>query len=330
MSVNVKQAKKTAKRRQARTKRATTEPIDAAALKVEEQKKKRLRAWLFSVFTAVLAAVLTAWLTPVPGFIASKIFGTSGPGESGAETGDVKSSEAASSLAIAPAWPYITGCPGVGQVAMPPGFGSIETFHAVTDVRPTMVSKGAGSWTRGVLYLNLSVAGNQTVEIINVQPHIDRRDLAPPAWIYAPDSGCGPRDSERDFVFNLDRPTFKDAGVTTNEVDENLGAEVPTASLGPDFTLSGKQHSRIRLNVSSCRGNYEWRLDIQYVVSGSREIQHYQVGPFQSYGVANNTTVYRGYQDKTGGVHIDGTSTLTGNDPVMAGSEAAEDTMFAC
>jgi hypothetical protein len=233
-------------------------------------------------------------------------------------------------LAVAPAWPYISGCPAVGQVAMPPGMGKIETFHAVTDIRPTLASSGAGSWTRGVLYLDLSATGAQAVEIINIQPHIDRRDLAPPAWIYSPNDGCGPRNSERDFVFNLDAPHFSDVGATVNDAAGPPPTDMPTAALGPDFTLSGTRHARIRVNVSSCHGNYEWNLDVQYVRAGSSKIEHYLVGPFQSFGVANNTTVYQGYQDKTGSIHIDNASTLTGSDPILAGSESSADSLFTC
>lgn len=90
----------------------------------------------------------------------------------------------------------------------------------------------------------------------------------------------------------------------------------------------GEKHARIRVNASSCRGNYEWNLDVQYVIPGGNSIEHRIVGPFQSFGVANNTTVYRGYQGSTGSISISETSTLTGNDPELT-SESGEP-FFQC
>lgn len=232
-------------------------------------------------------------------------------------------------LAVAKAWPFVSGCPSVGAVAMPPGMGDIKDFHATKDIRGTLTSSGAGSWTRGTLYLDLSAVGDQTLEIINIQPHIDRRDLAPPAWIYVPDDGCGPSNSDRVFTFNLDAPKFTDKGLFVSDAGSPPGADMPAAPLGPDFTVTASRHARVRVNAASCRGNYEWRLDVQYVRPGGSDIEHFDVGPFQSYGVANHTTVYQGYQGPTGSVQVDSKSTLTGRDPILTESESADD-FFKC
>jgi hypothetical protein len=219
-------------------------------------------------------------------------------------------------LGIATAWPFITGCAASAEVAMPPGMGKIEDFHAVTDIRPTLVASGAGSWTRGLLYIDLSAPADKEVEIINIQPHIERRDLAPPAWIYRPDDGCGPSNSDRMFNFDLDKPSFVDDGLYDNsDAGHPPSADMPKEPLGPGFVLAHAKHARIRVNASSCHGNYEWNLDIQYATPGSNKIEHKTIGPFQSFGVANNTKLYSGYQDTTGSIHVEQETKLTGSEP---------------
>jgi hypothetical protein len=240
---------------------------------------------------------------------------TAAPGSEVTTTATTPTSTPAA-LGVATAWPFITGCGNLGKVAMPPGMGKIEDFHAVTDIRQKLTASGAGSWTRGMLYLDLSAPANQEVEIINIQPHIERRDLAPPAWIYQPDDGCGPSDSDRIFSFDLDKPSFVDKGLFDNsDTGHPPSTDMPKEPLGPGFVLSHAKHARIRVNASSCHGNYEWNLDIQYATPGSSQIEHKTVGPFQSYGVANNTTLYSGYQDATGTVHVERQTKLTGSEP---------------
>jgi hypothetical protein len=227
--------------------------------------------------------------------------------------------DAAHALAASPAWPYVTGCASLAQVAMPPGRGRIQDFHAVTDIRPTLAASGAGSWTQGMLYLDLSTVDGQSIHIQNILPLRVRRDLASPAWIYSPDDGCGPPSvSTRVFSYDLDAGSFKDEGLPYSENGSvPPGMVSPTAQLGPGFVISGPDHALIEVAASSCRGNYEWNLDIQYVVTGTNTVEHYTAGPFQSYGVANNTAVYRGHQDVTGSIQIDDVSMLTGNDPLF-------------
>lgn len=133
--------------------------------------------------------------------------------------------------------------------------------------------------------------------------------------IYVPDDGCGPYNSDWVFNFNLDAPSFTDKGLYVSDSGRAPEADMPAAPLGPDFTVTSTQHARVRVNATSCHANYEWSLDVQYVPPGGTTIEHYNVGPFQSYGVANNTTVYTGDQGPTGSVHVDQETSLTGNDP---------------
>lgn len=211
---------------------------------------------------------------------------------------------------------------------MPPGRGRIDDFHATIDISATLVDSGAGSWQHGVLYLTLSTTGNKPVEIVNIQPHIVRRDLAAPAWIYIPDEGCGPYDSDRVFNFDLDTPRFVDKGLFVGEAGLPPTTKMPRAPLGASFKVSSSQNGLIRVNASSCQGNYEWSLDIQYVVAGSDRVEHKVVGPFQSYGVGNNTIVYYGAQDATGSIEVHRTEKLTGVKPDE--DHSSDDPFFSC
>ena len=221
------------------------------------------------------------------------------------------STEAPPVLAASASWPLITGCDAQTQVAMPAGHGGVHDFHADTDVRSTLAASGAGSWINGLLYVDLSTVNGKSVHIQNILPKRLRRDLASPAWIYAPDDGCGQPPESRVFSYNLDTGAFKDEGTPYGD-PSHPSPGIPTAQLGPGFVLSGPDHALIQISASSCHGNYEWNLDIQYVVTGTDKVEHYIAGPFQSFGAANNTTVYRGHQDNTGGIQIDDISNLTG------------------
>jgi hypothetical protein len=134
------------------------------------------------------------------------------------------------------------------------------------------------------LDVDLSVASGKPIEIINIQPHIERRDLGSPAWIYSPDDGCGSAASDRIFDFDLDAPTFKDVGAYVNPAAPPTSTDMPKEPLGPSFIVGGSHHARIRVDAHSCHGNYEWNLDVQYAPAGSKAIQHKIIGPFQSLG----------------------------------------------
>ena len=220
-------------------------------------------------------------------------------------------------LAVAWAWPWISGCPTVAQVAMPSGGGRIQDFHAPSDVRGKMTSAEGtgGSWAKGVLYIDLSTVDGRSVDVIGIKPHIDRRDLASPQWIYKPIDGCGPIGLDRSFSFDLDGATFADEGVETDMGPP--GSDVPTAELGPAFIIDGQNHARIRVHARSCHGNYQWSLNIQYTEAGSSEIKTLPLGPFVSFGTASNTTVYSGWQGGTGGVDVQSETNLTGSDPIL-------------
>jgi hypothetical protein len=266
-----------------------------------------VNGWLVSLVLGVAAIAAASTLVPLT--ILSGKAGDAAPRQASADNAGTE----LPALAASAAWPFTTGCAGLGQVAMPAGQGKIEDFHAVTDVRSTLAESGAGSWTRGMLYIDLSTVNGRSVHVQNILPKRLRRDLAAPAWIYAPDDGCGPSPESRLFTYNLDVGEFKDQGTPNSDL-ANPDPGIPTAQLGPGFVISGAEHALIEVSAASCHGNYEWNLDIQYVETGGDEVKHLTKGPFESYGVANNTKVYRGHQDQTGSIQVDDVSTINGSD----------------
>jgi len=111
------------------------------------------------------------------------------------------------SVAVTTAWPWVTGCPSTSsKIAMPTGGGTLQEFHAPVDLTSTLTGGGAGSWTYGQLYLDFSAVKGTSVEIVGLTPHIQRKDLAAPVWIYVPNSGCGPLAGDRVFRYDLDKP----------------------------------------------------------------------------------------------------------------------------
>lgn len=321
---------RTARRAQPDRDLASQQAADTVAeRRHQENRQDAHRSWRISRSQA-RAARVTAIVTAVIGIATVVVTATNSGGSSVTMQGPLPPSAVnndVNSLVVASAWPAITGCPAMGNVAMPPGMGSIDDFHAMTDIRPAMSASGAGSWDRGSMYLDLSGTSAQSIEIVNIQPHIISRDLAPPAWIYVPDDGCGPYDPNRIFKFNVDKPNWVDIGAFNGPGADPPGG-MPTAPLGPAFTVSKAQHARIVVDVSACHGNYEWNLDIQYLPSGSSTIKDHIIGPFQSYGVANNTTEYAGHQDTTGKVHVDQTTTLTGSD--SSNADDGSGALFDC
>ena len=244
---------------------------------------------------------------------------SNGGGDSNAST---PKAQGAPPLAIASEYPWTSGCPGYGMVAMPPGAGRIGDFHAATDIRASMVASnpGAGSWAVGALYMDLSPTGTRPVEVVDIKPHILRRDLGSPAWIYQPSAGCGPILPDRIFLFNLDQPKWTDTGVDMNTGGGPPQSDTPTSPLGPNFTIAPGTHARVRVKSVSCHGNYEWNLDVVYAVPGSSALQHLVVGPFNSYGLANNTTLYEGVVDKSGVVSVLRQHVISGPPQILCAS----------
>ncbi|WP_163645872.1 hypothetical protein [Mycobacterium conspicuum] len=215
-------------------------------------------------------------------------------------------------LAVSTVWPTSNGCANQ-QVAMPVGTGSINDFHAGSDTVKELIAHGGGVWISGMLAIDLSAAPGKSVAIQRIIPHIDRRDLAAPAWIYSPNFGCGPNSADRHIVWKLDSAfdDFRDEGVAAGAAGPSNGT-APTAAFGPDFVLSGKDHARIRVDTYACRGNYQWRLDVEYTETGRSGVQSFPVGPYLSFGLANNTTDYHAGWDASGHAAIKSQTVLTG------------------
>jgi len=155
------------------------------------------------------------------------------------------------------------------------------------------------------------MTGDKPVEIADIQPHVVRRDLAAPAWTYTPVNGCGPTPQERVFRFNLDTPTWTDAGIV--KTGGIVVANSPSAALGPAFLLTTPtDHKVIRVDATSCHGNYEWTLEVKYIPTGDSKIESVTLGPYDSYGSANNTISYTAGQTATGSLQIQNKETISG------------------
>ncbi len=79
--------------------------------------------------------------------------------------------------------------------------------------------------------------------------------------------------------------------------------------------LEGAKHARLRIDTVSCKGNYEWTMGVNYVVTGESRIHTVLLGPFTSYGTGQATSILSGFQDSTGTVHVDMKRSSTGVDP---------------
>ena len=201
-------------------------------------------------------------------------------------SGDQRAPDA-KALAVSTVWPMSNGCANQ-RVAMPVGKAASTTFTPGSDTVEKLIGDGGGVWESGLLAIDLSVAPGKSVAIQRIVPHIDRRDLAAPAWIYSPSFGCGPNSPDRHIVWKLDSAfdDFRDEGVASGAANPKNGP-APTAAFGPDFVLSGDDHARLRVDTYACRGNYQWRLDIEYTETGRSGVQIFPVGPYFSFGLAS-------------------------------------------
>ncbi|OBA64693.1 hypothetical protein A5647_24775 [Mycobacterium sp. 1100029.7] len=168
------------------------------------------------------------------------------------------------------------------------------------------------------MYLHLQAAKGKRLELVDLTPHIQRRDLAPPAWVYIPMSGCGPWPGDRHFIFDLDKPLLTDAGI---EGGPNRKTDAPTADLGTGFVINDHDDAQIRLDALSCTGNYQWTLAVRYVEAGNGEVKTVEIGPITSYGRADNSIRYVGYPGPDGVVKVREQTNITGGDPYFLQKE---------
>lgn len=258
-------------------------------------------AWTGAGLLMVLALIATAIPVGAPGGEATTPIKNGG--------GQVPTSEP---LLVASTWPIAQLCDVRSNVAMPAGNGGPSQFHSKGDIRTALVDAGGGAWKVGFLRLDLSVASDTTISIVDIKPH-RIRPLSAPAWVYKTGGGCGGAPY-REFNLGLDDPMkFVDAGVNTEGAPP--GSDIPTAPLGPDFSLSQGQHAVIKINAYACNGNYEWSVKVRYLVDGSADIKESgDLGPFQVYSTSDNTVEYFG-QDSAGVINPTAKQIPNGSDP---------------
>lgn len=194
-------------------------------------------------------------------------------------------------LSIKPRWPTMRGCDSGTEVAALAGGPGATSMRASqdTDVRVSMVAAGGASYGAGHLYLDFTVLDDSTIEIQDIKPIFFPAQPTKAEWIYTPQGGCGDSYS-RVFNFNLDKHTFADAGVMGSSDQQAAGASVRREPLGPAFHVSAKDPAQIRVDVTSCRGHYEWGLVVKYLVRG--EERTWNVGtaaqPYRSIGILSS------------------------------------------
>ena len=115
-------------------------------------------------------------------------------------------------------WPLTRGCDGGTMIAMPSGGAPISRFQVDGHEREQMIAAGAGVWSNGTLYLDLSAKSGEEIRIQNIRPILKPARLPPPQWIYAPGLGCG-GPSNRVFKLDLDEPSLVDRGIITGTSD---------------------------------------------------------------------------------------------------------------
>lgn len=221
-------------------------------------------------------------------------------------------------LVISKQWAMQRGCRGTTDLAMPPGHGGIESFHAQDGktFREVLLDHGAGAWKEGTLELTLSTNGSEAVAIQRINPDRVRTDISAPRWIEDTFADCGGGGAPtRTFDWLLDPPTLLDAGIS------NVGGAVEgveylpdllTADLGPNFVVSQGTQGRIDIHSLACEGNYEWTVDVGYTVSGDPTPYVATVGPFRTYGLASSTTSYLVFVDSDGNPEIKSSTTIEG------------------
>lgn len=306
---------------------AAAEPLTGGHPSPHERRRKRPWPLEHPGWTGIgaITGVLTLLVTVIALMRPSETSSTSPnpalsqPGSSATQSSSASGPPTA--LEVTTKWPWVSGCPSVGSaVAMPAGGGSIEDYHSPKDLTATLVQNGAGSWIQGSMYIHFAAAPGKRVEIVGLSPHIQRRDLAAPVWVYIEESGCGPYPGDRKFLFDLDKPLLSDEGVEASPMRK---VDAPDIPLGSGFVIEDGHDAQIRLDTLSCKGNYQWAVDVQFVVDGQPGVQTYSIGPVTSFGRADNTIRYVGRQGSSGAVVIKDQQTISGGDPLYFKNECS-------
>jgi len=194
----------------------------------------------------------------------------------------------ANGFCVTQSWPTMRGCDGATSVAMIKGKQDITSFVNARDFRVAVATAdGGGSWQEGHLHLLLASSDGTTVTVQNIVQHIESARPPAPAWVYAPEGGCGDT-YERVFNLNLDKNTLIDAGLQGSP--DAARGKPPAEPIGPAFTVTDRDPALVRVDALSCEGNYTWTLDVTYVRNNKSETR--TLGPFRSMGLADDTTFY--------------------------------------
>lgn len=251
--------------------------------------------WLFVVQLAILA-LLGFMLV----FLSKGTVAESSASQGGADTSNTTATGPSSAPVNRPkgqdvdliaetSWPLTRGCDGGTTVAMAHGGPPVQSFQIDGDERQRIVDAGGASWESGTLYVDLSAKDGKALKILNIRPNIKQKQLAPPDWVYSPGGGCG-GPSDRVFDLRLDDASLVDKGIVEGTAELSSGARAD--AIGPAFIVSAEEPATLRFDTRSCRGNYEWSLEITYSVVGQEGSLTRTIGPFRSMGYADGTSSY--------------------------------------
>ncbi|MFD7781460.1 hypothetical protein [Streptomyces sp. NPDC059753] len=137
--------------------------------------------------------------------------------------------------------------------------------------------KSMGGLGKGLKGATLAQKG-LTVDELHLTARVPKK-IGPPEWVALTQGGCGDV-KDRVFDLDLDKPKLVDRGVVGSGEADPSEPPVRTNPLGSGFTVSSTDPAIVRVDVSACRGNYEWSLQIDYSYHG--KTLHKVVGPFKS------------------------------------------------
>lgn len=244
---------------------------------------------LLIVMSANAAIVIAA--VAVPNYIETSPRSASAASVTSADTAPSTAASGSGPLLVSASWPLTRGCDGGTAIAMVNGGPAIRTFAENGDERQQMINAGGGVWLRGDLYLDLSAKPHTSLRILNIRPVIDKIRLSPPTWIYDPGGGCG-GPTGRNFTLNLDKPTLIDEGLEIPDGGTAPARYMRTDPIGPEFVVSAAQPATLRFDVSGCKANYQWKIEITYSVDGDPATHTYVTDVYRTLGLADDTTMY--------------------------------------
>lgn len=167
-------------------------------------------------------------------------------------------------------YPKTSAC-GETDFGLPPSAPKPEawTVDNYAALQSEAVAAGARPIGNGSAVLRLTMPPSMVAYIVDIKPVVFERGHPLPAWRWVDVNECGGPVVERNFFVNLDRPDPQMVDLGTSRLASG-DAEVPTQSLGPEFTVSEVKPVRVKVTGMSCTGSVSWGLEIDYIQEGKK------------------------------------------------------------